>query len=410
MPIVPVSANTIAALLIFSATYLVVAIGRLPGLRLDRAGAALVGASLMVACGVLTLPEAYHAIDFDTITLLFGMMILVANLRLSGFFRLVSAWVVRRTRYPFVLLVAVTLISGGFSAFLVNDMICLVLTPLVLQLVTQLRRNPVPYLLAVAMASNVGSVATITGNPQNIIVGSLSHIPYGHFAAVLTPVALVGLLLTIALLALSFRTEFFTRDTLYAVPEKVHYNRSLVLKSVIVTMGMVIGFFVGIAAAKVAIIAGALLLLTRRVKAHKIYREIDGSLLILFIGLFVVVAGLEKAVFTPQLISAVGRLHLDQLPILSLVTAGLSNIVSNVPAVLVLKPFIQPLANQQQAWLTVAMASTLAGNFTLLGSVANLIVVHRARQQNLEISFWAYFKVGAPLTVLTIWFGVWWLV
>ncbi|WP_204356080.1 SLC13 family permease [Burkholderia sp. JP2-270] len=171
------SASELTAIVIFLATYLVVAIGRIPGLHLDRAGAALLGASLIVACGILTLPEAYQSIDFDTITLLLGMMIVVANLRLSGFFRLLNGWDVTCAHHPIILLTAVPFVSGLFSAFLVNDTVCLVLTPLVLQLVRQLRRNPVPYLLAVAMASNVGSTATITGNPQNMIIGSLSHVP-----------------------------------------------------------------------------------------------------------------------------------------------------------------------------------------------------------------------------------------
>jgi len=176
-------AMTAVAVAILAATYLVIAIGKLPGFHLDRAGAALLGASLMVGTGVLSLDQAYRAIDFDTIVLLLGMMILVANLRLSGFFRLVNNWVVTRARHPFVLLAAIVLVAGSLSAFLVNDTICLVMTPLVLQIVVRLKRNPVPYLLAVAMASNVGSTATITGNPQNMIIGSLSHIPYGAFTA-----------------------------------------------------------------------------------------------------------------------------------------------------------------------------------------------------------------------------------
>ena len=160
----------IAAVLIFAATYFVIAVGRLPGYRIDRAGAALLGASLMVAAGVLDLPAAYAAIDGDTIALLLGMMIVVANLRLSGFFRLVTSWVVSRAHHPLVLLGGIVAVVGVLSAFLVNDAICLVMTPLVLDLVTRLKRNPVPYLLSVAMASNAGSVATITGNPQNMIL------------------------------------------------------------------------------------------------------------------------------------------------------------------------------------------------------------------------------------------------
>jgi Citrate transporter len=177
--------TTIAAVTIFIGTYLFIAIGKLPGYQLDRAGAALLGASLMVGLGVVSLDQAYRAIDFDTITLLLGMMILVANLRLSGFFRLVSNKVVARARHPLISLIAIVLVAGAFSAFLVNDTICLAMTPLVLDLVIRLKRNPVPYLLAIPMASNVGSTATITGNPQNMIIASLSHLSYGTFAAAL---------------------------------------------------------------------------------------------------------------------------------------------------------------------------------------------------------------------------------
>jgi Na+/H+ antiporter NhaD/arsenite permease-like protein len=398
-----------AAIAIFAITYLVVAIGRLPGFRLDRAGAALVGASLMVAVGALPLEEAPKAIDFDTIILLLGVMIVVANLRLSGFFRLVNGWVVTRAQYPIVLLASIVLVSGIFSAFLVNDTVCLVLTPLVLDLVTHLRRNPVPYLLAIAMASNIGSAATITGNPQNMIIGSLSHISYGTFTAALSPIAGIGLVLTLGLIALVYRSEFWTRQRLGGEAEPAHADWPIIAKSVAVSLAMVAGFFAGIPPAEVAIVAGAVLLLTRRVKSEKVYAEIDWTLLLMFAGLFIVVAGLEHSVLSPEVIEAVGHLHLDRIPVLSGITAILSNIVSNVPSVLVLKPFIAQLQSQQQAWLTVAMASTLAGNFTLVGSVANLIVVQRARAQNVEIGFWEYFKVGAPLTVLTIGIGVLWL-
>jgi Na+/H+ antiporter NhaD/arsenite permease-like protein len=204
----------VAAILIFAATYLFIAIGKLPGYHLDRAGAALLGASLMVGFGVLSLDDAYRAIDFETITLLLGMMIVVANLRLSGFFRLVNGWVVTRARHPLVLLAAVVLVAGSFSAFLVNDTICLVMTPLVLEIVTRFKRDPIPYLLAIPMASNIGSTATITGNPQNMIIGTLSQIPYGTFASALWPVAAMGLILTIAFIALAFRREFLTGERL----------------------------------------------------------------------------------------------------------------------------------------------------------------------------------------------------
>ena len=160
----------IAAVVIFAASYLALAIGRIPGLNIDRAGIALVGASLMVASGALPLDEAYRAIDLDTLTLLLGMMIIVANLRLSGLFRLIDGWATMRARRPIVLLATIVVIAGMFSAFFVNDAICIVLTPIVLDLTARLKRDPIPYILALPMASNAGSVATITGNPQNMIV------------------------------------------------------------------------------------------------------------------------------------------------------------------------------------------------------------------------------------------------
>jgi Na+/H+ antiporter NhaD/arsenite permease-like protein len=402
-------ALTLAAILVFLATYAVVAIGKLPGTRLDRAGAALLGASLMVACGAIPLEEAYRAIDFDTIALLLGMMIVVANLRLSGFFRVVGAWAVARARHPAALLAAIVLVSGLLSAILVNDTVCLVMTPLVIEVVRRLRRPPVPYLLAVAMASNVGSVATITGNPQNMIIGSLSKIPYGSFAAALSPVALAGLLLTFLLIALLHPGEFFTRARLSAERRPTRAHRALAWKAVLVTAAMVVLFFAGVPVAKVALVGGAFLLLTRSIKADKVYAEIDWPLLLMFAGLFVVVAGLERAVLTPERVSAVARLHLESVWVLSAATAALSNLVSNVPAVLVLRPFVGALADPERAWLVVAMAATLAGNLTLVGSVANLIVAQRAEQDGVMIGFWAYARVGVPLTLLTIALGAAWL-
>ena len=399
----------ITVLTIFFGSYLALAIGRVPGLSIDRAGIALVGAGLMVASGALPLDAAYAAIDGNTIALLLGVMIVVANLRLSGFFPVANAWVVERARRPIILLVAIAAISAFFSAFLVNDAVCLVLAPLVLELTVAMRRNPVPYLLTVAMASNVGSVATITGNPQNIMIGSFSQIPYPNFALALGPIALAGLVVTVALVALMHRDEFANEAPLKIPKATLRFNRALVARALLATVIMIVLFFAGVVPAKVAIVIGGLLLLTRRLKSRRIYEEIDWSLLMMFGGLFIIVAGAERALLTPEFFTAVGRLHLDYIPVLSAVTAVLSNLVSNVPAVLVLKPFVGSLRDQNTAWLVIAMASTLAGNFTILGSIANLIVVQRAAAGGVRISFWDYFRVGAPLTIITLVIGTLWL-
>lgn len=402
-----VALRTGAAAAIFAATYLVIAIGRLPGFRLDRAGAAFLGASLMVATNVLSLGQAFAAIDMNTIALLLGMMIVVANLRLSGLFGVLTHWAAERAHHPLVLLTAIALLSGVLSAFLVNDAICLALTPLVLDLVLALERNPVPYVLAIAMAANVGSVATITGNPQNMIIGSISGIGYVRFAAALAPVAAIGLILTIALIAVLFRAEFWTRERLSAAAIRTpRPNRPVMVKTLLITAALMVGLFFGVAPAKAATIAGAFLLLTRRVASRKIYAEIDWALLLMFAGLFIVVAGFERMVLTGSVVERLAALPLTGVAPLSVLTAVLSNLVSNVPAVLVLRRFVEHLADPTHSWLVVAMASTLAGNFTILGSVANLIVVQRARARDVEISFGAYFRIGAPLTILTIAVGI----
>lgn len=400
------NATQILAITIFLVTYVAIAIGRMPGLRVDRAGAALIGAALMVGCGVLSLEDAYRAIDLDTITLLLGMMIVVANLRLSGFFRMVTGWAAGRARHPVLLLAVVVMTTGVLSAFLVNDAICLVMAPIVITLTRAIDRNPVPYLIAVALASNVGSTATITGNPQNMIIGNLSGISYGAFTGALLPIAALGLLVTILLVFLLNPREYMTRQALRSVTVPAHYHGWLATKAALVSVAMIVLFFLGQPVAKVAICAAALLLLTRRIEPRKVYAEIDGPLLLMFAGLFVVVRGLEHAVLTPDLLAQATRLDLGNTTILTGVTAILSNLVSNVPAVLVLKPFIEHLHDPQRAWLVVAMASTLAGNFTLLGSVANLIVAERAAKDGITIDFWTYFRIGAPLTLATLAIGV----
>ena len=394
--------------LIFAATYLVVALGRPPFLRLDRAGAALLGAALMVATGTLSLDEAYRAIDFGTITLLLGMMLIVAHLRLSGFFAWLTGLVARRARGPLFLLAAMIGISGALSAFLVNDAVCLMLAPLVIETMKRLGRRPLPYLLALAMASNIGSVATITGNPQNMMIGSLSHLPYITFAAALTPVAATGLILLFAATAAFHRDDFFRANDPGSAALQPRIHPLLLAAALGATVLAIIGFFAGIAPEKVAIALGALLLLYP-VKPQRVYREIDWSLLLLFVGLFIVLAGAEKALLTPALRAAVAEAGLARVPVLTVVAAALSNLVSNVPAVLVLAPFVKEIAEPDRAWLVLAMASTLAGNFTILGSVANLIVVEQARRQAVVIGFWAYFRIGAPLTLATLALGAWWL-
>ena len=399
----------IATPVILVLTYAGVAIGRIPGLRLDRAGIAFLGGAAMIAVGAIPLDDAYRAIDFDTLTLLVGMMIVVAHLKVSGVFRALGALALDHARRPLALLATVTLLSGVLSAFLVNDAICLVMAPIVVEVTRAMKRDPLPYLVATATASNCGSVATITGNPQNMVIGAISGISYPAFAASLAPVAAFGLVAVVIVVRLAFRAEFERGlDSEPHVLRGPSHPRQMA-KAILVSLALAAAFFLGVRPAEAALFGGAFLLLTRAIKPARIYREIDGPLLLLFCGLFVVVAGAERVLVTPELIASVRAIGLSDAWRLSALTAVASNLVSNVPAVLALKPFIASAPDARHAWLVVAMSSTLAGNFTLIGSVANLIVAEYARRVGQPIGFGAYFKVGLPLTLATLAFGTYWL-
>ncbi|MGA7499431.1 MAG: anion transporter [Isosphaeraceae bacterium] len=396
---------------IFGLTYLALAVGKVPGLRTDRAGIALVGAAVMLACGVLSMGDAARAVDYETIVLLFGMMVVVAYLRMAGFFALATEQVAARCSGPLTLLAVTIAISGTLSAFLVNDVVCVALTPLVVHLCQRLKRPPIPYLVGLATASNIGSVATITGNPQNIIIGSLSHISYLRFAARLAPIALIGLVLNFAVVALVYRKTLAQSKQDHSAADESpapRVHRGLLIKSMAVTLVTVGLFFAGQPIALVALVAAGVLMLDR-VRPGKVYHAIDWSLLVMFAGLFVVVHAFEVKVVQTWGLERWHALLESPVVLVSGLSLVLSNLVSNVPAVLLFKPLMEVMPRQELAWLALAMSSTLAGNLTVLGSVANLIVVENARRAGTELSFLEYLKVGVPLTVLTTLVGVAWL-
>ena len=395
--------------LIFVGTYAIVATGRAPWLRLDRTGAAIVGAVLMVVTGAIGFSEAVSAVDFRTIVLLFSMMIIVAHLRLAGglaaFARLIST----RVGHPAALIVALVFGAGILSALFINDTVCLVFTPIVLDVAAARRHRPLPYLLALATASNIGSAATITGNPQNILIGSLSGISFARFATAVGPVAILGLAVDAALIWLVFRRELHTTTTDPAALRAIRPHRPLLIKTLAVAAAVLAGFLAGYNTALVAVAGAAALLVTRRVRPRKVYAAIDWDLLMLFIGLFVIVSAGERAGFDRRMFDLLKPLGVATVSGLSATAAILSNVISNVPAVMLFTKIVPRLPNPGQAWLALAMSSTLAGNLTILGSIANLIVVEGARRRGHIVTFWEYARVGVPLSLITIAIGVLWL-
>jgi Na+/H+ antiporter NhaD/arsenite permease-like protein len=409
------AAADVVTWIVFLVVYAGLAVGKLPLLRLDRAGIALVGATAVLVARLVTFDQAVEAVDYRTIALLFGMMVVVAYLRLGGFFRRLAGWLLPRAHTPHSVLATVIALSGLLSAFLVNDVVCLALGPVVVRLARRMRRDPVPYLVALATSANIGSTATITGNPQNIIIGTLAHIPYASFAGHLAPVALVGLVIDYAVVALAFRNSL-AREVDTPSPSVAPADPAgepepgLLSKGIAVLCGAVMLFFAGAPIELVALGAAAILMLGR-VRPERVYAQIDWSLLVLFAGLFVVIYAFDAHVVSHWDLQRLASVQRTPVIELTLASAALSNLVSNVPAVLLLKSVVASLSAdvRTSGWLTLAMASTLAGNLTPIASVANLIVVESARREGVSVTFWAYCRVGVPVTVLTLAAGALWL-
>lgn len=397
------------AAIIFVLTYAVLAFGRVPWLRLDRTGAAIVGAVAMVLAGAISFEEAVRAVDAATLVLLFGMMVIAGHLRLAGGFTALAHALATTLVHPAALLVALVFMAGGLSALFVNDTVCLVLTPFVIDIAAARRHRPLPYLLALATGSNIGSVATITGNPQNMLIGSLSGVSFGCFAAQLLPVALVGLAIDAALIWFLFRADLHLLPTDHSAFAVTRPHRPLLVKSLFVVVAVLVGFLLGYRMATVAMAGAGALLITRRVHPEKIYRAVDWDLLVLFVGLFVLVGAAERSGLAARLFDVLQPLGVQTTAGLTATAAVLSNIISNVPAVMLFARVVPMTPDPERAWIALAMASTLAGNLTILGSIANLIVVEGARRRGEVIRFVDYAKVGIPVTIATLVFGVWWL-
>ena len=411
MPHLPIAVlpqiKIFAAYAVFLGSYLVFALGKFPGMKIDRPGAAIIGAVLMIAFGVVLPQDALRFIDFSTIVLLFSMMLIVGHLRLAGFFEWTAGMVLLRLK-PHHLLPTVIFTCGLLSAFFVNDIICLVMVPFVLSATRKLGTRPLPYLLAVATASNIGSVATITGNPQNMLIGSLSGIGYTSFLFYLAPVAVVGLLLDWLVLHVAFSRTGMADPSPALAATVLPRDRSPLIKPGIVILLVLAGFLAGVSPAVMAALGAAMMLVTRTRDPQQAYRQVDWGILVFFVGLFIIVGGAEKAGLADLLLNFAHTWNLQNLGIFTLVVAALSNLVSNVPAVMLLKSVVPGFANSHMGWLILAMSSTLAGNLTITGSVANIIVVERAGPE-VHIGFSDYFRVGLQVTLLTLGFGILWL-
>jgi len=393
------------AIAIFALTYLLISGRRLKILPLNRPASALLGTVLMVVAGVLKPEEVYRAVDYDTLVLLLGMMLISAYLFLAGFFNWAADWVLAVAGTPQRLLLYLILASGVLSALLVNDTVCLMLTPLVVAVMVRGGLPLPPYLLALAMSANIGSVATLVGNPQNMIIGGLSGVSFARFSLSMVPVAAAGLVIEYAILRVGFHRML--RAAQIRVPDgpRPQVDQRLLRLSFLILALTFSGFLVGLNLAWTALAGGALLMVLARRDTHEVLRLVDWHLLVFFAALFVVVEALNATGLPDQTYARVQDLFGDtpreQGWHLAWFSALGSNVFSNVPFVLVAGKWIPNFADPEKMWHVMALATTFAGNLTILGSVANIIVVESARN-HADVGFWDYAKFGLPVTAVTV--------
>jgi Na+/H+ antiporter NhaD/arsenite permease-like protein len=395
----------IVTLVIFIITYLGIIFTRLPGVNVDRPSAAFSGAVAMVIFGILTPEEAVRAIDFNTIFLLLGMMIIIATLQLDGFFTLVARQTIAWSRTRFRLLLIITFVTGIASAFLVNDAVVLMFTPVIIHICRSLKLNCVPYLIAEILSSNIGSAMTITGNPQNMLIGISSDISYASFLFHLLPVSLFGMLIIVAVVRWIYRQEFRHRTPLVFPPQEP-FKPGKIIRSGLIFLLVVVGFFVGkqihFSIPVIAITGAALILLLGEVKPSEVIQKVDWVLLLFFASLFIVVGAVERTGLLATFLE--GNLLKADLSGLSFIHGSslvLSQVVSNVPFVVLMLPMMKAAASPL-LWLSLASASTLAGNATIIGAMANLIVIESAAHSGVKINFFEFLKSGLIVTLITL--------
>ena len=398
------------ATIIFALTYLLISLGENSPRKLDRPTAALLGAVLMVMTGALSRYEAAAALDLSTLGVLFGMMVLLAVLMQSGLPSWLALKALSRCRGPHVLLAFVVFSSGIASAVMLNDTVCLLATPLILEITEQAGISATPFLLALATSANIGSVMTLTGNPQNIIIGHVSGWAWSAFALRMVPIGLMCLSLNWLMLEILYRRSLARAALQWqqTVAPMGAVQHGLAIKSMWALGGLTVAFLVGAPMDVSALAAATVLLVWANRPPRKALEAVDWSLLLFFAGLFVVVEGFVKAdrellnAWINHLGTEVGFASTVQISVATIIG---SNLFSNVPFVLIVSHWVKQMSNPKFVWLLLALTSTFAGNLTLFGSVANVIVAQGA-QQRAPLRFTDFLRAGVPITIVTTAVGV----
>lgn len=395
----------LTALIIFIITYIGIIFTRLPKINIDRPSAAFFGAVAMIVFGIMSFEDAIKAVDYNTIALLLGMMIIISTLQLDGFFSLIAEKTLSWSRTPFRLLVFITFVTGIASAFLVNDAVVLLFTPVIIAICSTSKLNPIPYLMAEILSSNIGSAMTITGNPQNMLIGINSGIDYATFFGKLLPISFIGMTVIVFVVRWMYRSQFDHNAVIPATAHEFEYKFNSMKFSVPIFIGVIVMFFLGkllnLSIPVIALVGASLILIFGRVRPSEVIKNVDWVLLLFFASLFIVVEGAVKAGLMDAFIQSHGLTEdIGGIAKMHGLSLFLSQIVSNVPYTVMMLPVLKS-ANSEILWLSLASASTLAGNATIIGAMANLIVIESAEKHGVKIKFFEFFKVGIVVTLLS---------
>lgn len=402
-------------LIVFLVVYLGMILGGLPFLQIDRTGIALLGAIALVGLGAVSPEQAAQSVHLPTLLLLFSFMVISAQMRLGGFYARVTRHIAAPGVSPPALLALLIAAAAALSAVFSNDIVCLAMAPVLADACLKRRLNPLPYLLALACAANVGSAATLIGNPQNMLIGETLRLSFAGYALEAAVPVLAGLAVTWAVIALLARGRWALAGDAAAVPEAERreaddavFNPWQTAKGLLVAGALLVVFLFTSLPREVAALTGAgLLLLSRRLHSNKMLGLVDWELLVLFIGLFVVNHAFQATGLAAQAMAwlEAAGLALAAPMTLFVATFVASNLVSNVPAVMLLLP----AATEPWSGPLLALVSTLAGNFLIVGSIANIIVVDCAARRGIRIDWRAHARIGVPVTLATLAIAAAWL-
>jgi Na+/H+ antiporter NhaD/arsenite permease-like protein len=397
---------------IFIITYIGVALGRVPGLVIDRVGIALLGAIVMIIGGVVTTENAVRSIDLPTILLLYSLMVVSAQLRLGGFYTWAASKITLLLGHPRSFLLVTMLVCAVLSAILANDIVCFAFTPVLALALIRTGINPLPFLLGLAVSSNIGSAATIIGNPQNMLIGQVGRLEFTEFFFWCGPPAIIALVGSYLIILWIYRKEIARRAPLPnfeldgGLPA---LNRWQTGKGLIFICVLIALFFTPLPRELSAVGVAGALLCSRKLKTREILGLVDWHLIMLFCALFVVIQGIAQNHYPNMVLDRLNAMGVDlhNLFMLSGLSTVLSNLFSNVPATMLLVRFLDP--GRPVEWYTLAVSSTFAGNLIIVGSIANLIVIEQAANFGIQVTFREHAAVGVPVTLFSLAVLVFWI-